>query len=778
MRHIVEREIGGRTLSIETGLIAKQASGAVLVKYAGTAVFGAVTAGPPPAHLDFFPMTVDYREKAYAAGKVPGGFFKREGRPTTKEILTARLVDRPIRPLFPDGFRMDLSINLMAVSADKENDPDMLALVAASAALALSEVPCMGPVGGVRIGGKVESHTQLVDGFEINPTHEQRDEGSFDLVIAGTKDAVTMVEAGADEVDERVLLDAIEEGHRVIRTVCEMIDELVSLAGKPKLVFEPPEPNEELDRKVHDMSYDKVMQAIQTRGKMNRKVAEGAVRDEVLETLCPDTDDEAALAAQPDPKEVKSAFETVKKKAERQLIVGRKIRSDGRQGHDIRDINTDFGLLPAVHGCALFTRGETQALVTVTLGTGRDDQIIDGLQDEQREAFMLHYNFPAYCVGETWPNRGPKRREIGHGNLAQRALRPVLPPSDDFPYTIRIVSEITESNGSSSMASVCGGTLAMMDAGIRIKQPVAGIAMGLIREGDEFVVLSDILGSEDHNGDMDFKVAGTQRGVTALQMDIKIDGVDRGIMEQALTQAKDGRVHILREMLSDLNRPREEMHPSAPKVFRIRINPEKIGIVIGPGGKMIKGIQEETRTTIEIEDDGTVTIWGQDQAGAGAARQKIEMLTEDVQEGRTYDGKVVSVKDFGCFVEVMPGQEGLLHISELSDGFVENVSEHVSRGDEIRVKVIGIDPQGRIRLSHKAVLIDEGAAVADGGGDAPRERSESRGEGREGGGGRPRGGGGGGGGRGGPRRGGPNGGGGGRSGGGGNRGGGGPRRRD
>lgn len=761
MKHVVERMIGGKKLSIETGVIAKQASGAVLVRYEGTAVFAAVTAAPPPPHIDFFPMTVDYREKTYAAGKIPGGFFKREGRPTTKEILTGRLVDRPIRPLFPEGFNMDVAISLMAVSADKKNDPDILAMIAASAALAISEVPFNGPVGGVRVSGVVEGHDRLSQPVTVNPTHEERDAGSFDLVVAGTRDAVTMVECGANEVSEQILLDAIDVAHEQIRVIIEAIDELVASVGKAKFAFDPPERDADLDRRVFDLSYGRLQQAIRTPGKMARKKAESEVKEQVLEVLCPETDDVTARAQQPDPKAVKAAIEIVKGQAERELIARERRRTDGRGFEDIRPITTEFQLLPAVHGSALFTRGETQALVTVTLGTSRDDQRVDGLQDEQREAFMLHYNFPSYCVGEAWPNRGPKRREIGHGNLAQRALRPVLPPADDFPYTIRVVSEITESNGSSSMASVCGGTLAMMDAGIKIKQPVAGIAMGLIKEGDDFVVLSDILGSEDHNGDMDFKVAGTQRGVTALQMDIKIEGVDRKIMEVALEQARTGRLTILRNMLTDLSRPREELHPTAPKVIRIYINPEKIGIVIGPGGKMIKGIQEETGSTIEIEDDGKVTIWGADQAGANAARDKIEMLTEDVREGHIYNGRVVSIKDFGCFVEVLPGQEGLLHISDLSDQFVDKVADHVSVGDRIRVKVAGIDPQGRIRLSRRAVLEEEGGAARrepgearpDGGRerdrDGDRDRRPRSHSGGGGGGGRPRQGGGGGGG---PRR--------------------------
>ncbi len=728
---MVEREIAGRTLSIETGEIAKQAAGSVLVRYGGTVVFAAVTSGEPPAGIDFFPLTVDYREKTYAAGKFPGGFFKREGRPTTKEILTARLIDRPIRPLFPDGFNKEVSISVMTLSADKENDADILAMIATSAAIAISPLPTLDLVGAVRVG--------LVDSeLVLNPSFEERDGSELDLVVAGTQSAINMVEAGAQEVTEGVILDALEEGHKDIREVLDLISELAAKIAPEKFEFEAPEVDEALQKKVHDLGWQPLLDVIHTEGKHERKQAMDAVKEKVLAEFCPQ--DAPEDAESPDPKEVSKYFGDLKKKVERHVIVKDKKRADQRGFADIRDISTQFGLLPHAHGSALFTRGETQSLVVLTLGTRFDEQRVDGLQEESTDKFMLHYNFPAFCVGESWPNRGPKRREIGHGNLAERALRAVLPNHEDFPYTIRIVSEIMESNGSSSMASVCGGTLAMMDAGIRIRRPVAGIAMGLVKEGDDVCVLSDILGSEDANGDMDFKVAGTQRGITALQMDIKIEGIDRETLAGALEQAKEGRLHILRAMLTDLKRPREELSPHAPKVLKIEINPEKIGIVIGPGGKVIKGIQEETGATIEIEDSGQVTIWGSQSASAEAAKAKIEALTEEVVVGSIYEGRVVSLRDFGCFVEVLPGQEGLVHVSEFSDDFVEDISTVASVGDQITVKVIDIDNQGRIRLSRKQVDSD--------GGDGEKVTAESSSRGRDNGRGR-RGGGGGRGGRGG-----------------------------
>ncbi|MCI0650859.1 MAG: polyribonucleotide nucleotidyltransferase [Planctomycetes bacterium] len=707
MKHVVECQIGAHQLILESGQIARQANAAVLVKYAGSAVLCAVTVAEPPPNIDFFPLTVDYREKAYAAGKIPGGFFKREGRPTTKEVLTSRLMDRPLRPLFPEGFLKDVSVQAMVVSADRKNDPDMLAMVAASAALVLSEVPFKGPVGAVRIG-------RAGGEFILNPTAEQRESGDLDLVVAGTATDITMVECSAREVSEEVMLDAIDLASEAVRQVCDAIARLAKLAGKPKMEFVPEAQDKQLAARVRELAYEPLKKALLVEGKLVKKQAMDEVAKSVVATLCPAAAEGGVPApGEPTPAAVKALLDEVKARVERDLIVRERRRADGRDLTSIRPISTELQLLPYAHGSALFTRGETQALVTVTLGTSFDEQRIDGLHDEVKETFMLHYNFPSYSVGETWPNRGPKRREIGHGALAERALRSVLPKHENFPYTLRIVSDITESNGSSSMATVCGGTLALMDAGVQIRQPVAGIAMGLIKEQSEVCILSDILGSEDHHGDMDFKVAGTQRGITALQMDIKIDGVDRKIMKDALEQARQGRIHILREMLTELKEPRPELSKHAPKAIRIQIDPEKIGLVIGPGGKMIKGIQEETGARIEIEDDGSVTIWGNTQESANAAREKIEILTEDVQEGQVYTGRVVSIKDFGAFVEVLPGQEGLVHVSELSNGFVESVADVVRVGDTIEVKVIGIDPQGRIKLSRKAVLESGGLEVLD-----------------------------------------------------------------
>ena len=634
------------------------------------------------------------------------------------------MIDRPVRPLFPDGYKKDLSVVAAVMSADRKTDPDTIAMIAASAALSISEVPFLGPIGAVRVG--------RVDGnFIINPVFEDRGKSDLDLVIAATGEAITMVEASAREVEEQVVIDGLEFAHNVCKEVVEMINDLVRQCGKETVEWEVPEIDEELREKVRSMSFDDVRAALRTEGKHSRKEAVSAICNAVIEELCPP--DQVEEGTCPDPKVVKGFLGEVKKKAERDIIIKDGCRTDGRDYDQIRAISTEVAMLPCAHGSSLFTRGETQALATATLGTGFDEQRIDGLIDEHKEHFMLHYNFPAYCVGESWPNRGPKRREIGHGTLAERALRPILPDRDDFPYTIRIVSDVLESNGSSSMATVCGGTLAMMDAGVKISRPVAGIAMGLVQDGEQSFILSDILGSEDAVGDMDFKVAGTQKGITAIQMDIKIKGMNRNLMAKALEQARTGRLHILRKMLEgDIDRPRSQVSPHAPKVIRIKINPEKIGIVIGPGGKMIKGIQEETGAKIDIEDDGTVTVWGKDLESATAARERIDMLTEEVEIGRTYDGRVVSIKDFGCFVEVLPGQEGLVHVSELAGDFIDDVSSVVSRGDDLRVKVLSIDPQGRMRLSHKAVLVDEGKLQPATGGDDRPPRGSRDGGGRDG----------------------------------------------
>ncbi len=694
-----EMIIGGKTLSIETGRIAKQANGSAVVRYGDTVVFAAATATPLQREFDFFPLTVDYREKTYAAGKFPGGFFKREGRPTNKEILTCRLIDRPLRPLFPDGLGHDVAVSGLVLSADPDSEPDVLAINAAASAVAVSDIPFPELCAAVRVG--------RVDGqFIYFPSHAQLEDSDLDLVVAGTKEAVVMVEAGLQELSEDVVIQAIFEAHKVIRQIIELQEGLVQQVGKKKFTVPEPEDHSELAARVREQYGSRLKEALLVSGKFEKKLAARAITDEALDALSPEFEPPAFPPPEnPKRKVVKGVLEDLKKDLEREYIIETHRRVDGRALSDIRPISIEMSYLPRTHGSAVFTRGETQAMVIVTLGTGRDEQVIDGLLPEWKEHFMLHYNFPAYCVGETWPNRGPKRREIGHGALAWRALMPVVPVQDKFPYTVRVVSEIMESNGSSSMATVCGGTLAMMDAGVKIRRPVAGIAMGMIKQGDEVRILSDILGSEDHNGDMDFKVAGTQNGITALQMDIKVGGISAQILKDALAQAHEGRMHILREMLRAIEKPRDEISPYAPRIIRIKIDPDKIGLIIGPGGKMIKSIQEETKATIEIDDDGTVNIWGVGMDSAEKARERIEALTEEVKPGRVYnDCRVVSVKDFGCFVEVLPGQEGLVHVSELGDGFVNKVSDVVAVGDRIDVKCVGVDNQGRIKLSKKAVL--------------------------------------------------------------------------
>ena len=728
----VEKEIAGRTLTIETGRVARQANGATMVRYGDTQVFTAVTSSSARFGMNFFPLTVDYREKTTAAGKFPGGFIKREGRPTTKEILTCRLIDRPIRPMFPDSYTKnpavaDTSVAAMVLSVDQENDPDVLAGISASAALSVSDLPFLGPLGTVRIG-------LIEEEIIVFPTHEQLKESKLDLVVAGTMDAVTMVECGAKEVSEEKMVEAIAKAHEVIREIVEMQNELAEKVGKPKMELEDLPDNSEQKAELKAKYFEGFREKLLTEGKHARSCAVSEYISACQDEVSPEPEEGAEAAPSlPDRDLVKVLLRDLADESERELILSG-TRTDGRSYTDIRDINAEVGVLPnRVHGSSLFTRGETQSLVSVALGTGKDQQIVDGLGEEYKERFTLHYNFPAFSVGESWPNRGPKRREIGHGMLAQRALANVMPEEEDFPYTVRIISDIMESNGSSSMASVCGGALGLMDAGVKIRQPVAGIAMGLVKDGDKTAILSDILGSEDHNGDMDFKVAGTQFGITALQMDIKITGVSQELLAEALEQARGGRIHILKEMLKALNKPRDDISPFAPRIIQIRIDPEKIGLIIGPGGKMIKSIQEETGTTIEIENDGVVTIWSTDMEGAKGAQEKIEALTEEVQADRIYDGKVVSIKDFGCFVEVLPGQEGLVHVSELADGFVDKVGDLVSIGDIIKVMCLGTDNQGRIKLSKKAAEGD-GDGGGDGGGDSkPRERSREGGGDRRGG---------------------------------------------
>ncbi|NUO08164.1 MAG: polyribonucleotide nucleotidyltransferase [Candidatus Brocadia sp.] len=692
----VERLIGKKILSIETGKIAKQADGAALVRYGDTMVLAAAVSAPEEnEEADFFPLTVDYREKTYAAGKFPGGFFKREGRPTFKEILTMRLIDRPIRPLFPETYLREVQIMSMVLSADKENDPDILAMIGSSAALSVSGIPFCGPTGSVRVG-------QINGEFVINPTHAELATSSMDLVVSGTEDAVTMVEASSKEVPEDQMVDAIMFGHTFIKEIVQLQRELLVKCGKEKQHVPPLKLDMALLKKIKEKYYSEILEKNQTPGKEARKQALHVILDQIINEYC--TDKEGAPAK----KAIKAIFERIETIIVRDQIVQEGKRPDGRGLKDIRPITCEVGILPRTHGSALFTRGETQAIVVTTLGTTMDEQRVDTLEEEYSKKFMLDYNFPPYCVGEIKPLRGPGRREIGHGALAERALEAVLPPLNSFPYTIRVVSDITESNGSSSMATVCGGSLSMMDAGIPINAPVAGIAMGLVKEGEHVCILSDILGTEDHLGDMDFKVAGTSQGVTALQMDIKISGITEKIMRDALTQAKEGRLHILNELARVIEKPRVEISVYAPKVVHIKINPEKIGMVIGPGGKNIKKIQEETGAKIEIEDDGTVIISSILTESSQKAKTWIERMTEEVQVGKTYMGKVLSLKEYGAFVEIIPGHDGLVHISELSDGYVGKVEDVVQVGQEIMIKVIGIDDQKRVKLSRKAALKEKG----------------------------------------------------------------------
>jgi polyribonucleotide nucleotidyltransferase len=692
----VEKLIGKKILSIETGKIAKQADGAALVRYGDTMVLAtAVSAPEEREEADFFPLTVDYREKTYAAGKFPGGFFKREGRPTLKEILTMRLIDRPVRPLFPETYLREVQIMSMVLSADKENDPDILAMVGASAALSVSSIPFGGPTGSVRVG-------QINGEFVVNPTHTELAMSSMDLVVSGTEEAVTMVEASGKEVPEEQMVDAIMFGHAFIKEIVLLQKELLAKCGKEKQHVPPAKLDMALLDEIKGKYYSEILEKNQTPGKDARKRALNEILNQIINEYCIDKD------GVPAKKTIKTIFERIETIAVRDQIVQEGKRPDGRGLEDIRPITCEVGILPRTHGSALFTRGETQAIVVTTLGTTMDEQRVDTLEEEYSKKFMLDYNFPPYCVGEVKPLRGPGRREIGHGALAERALEAVLPPLKSFPYTIRVVSDITESNGSSSMASVCGGTLSMMDAGVPVAGAVAGIAMGLVKEGKDVCILSDILGTEDHLGDMDFKVAGTSKGVTALQMDIKIAGITEKIMRDALKQAKEGRLHILQELVKVIDKPRMEISIYAPKVVHIKINPEKIGMVIGPGGKNIKKIQEETGAKIEIEDDGTVIISSILSEASQKAKTWIERMTEEIQIGKTYAGKVLSLKEYGAFVEIIPGHDGLVHISELSDGYIEKVEDVVKVGQEIMIKVIGIDDQKRVKLSRKAAIKEKG----------------------------------------------------------------------
>ncbi len=693
MAHSTTIEIDGRTLTLETGRVARQADGAVVVRYGGTVVLATVVATRTPLEgVDFFPLTVDYRERAYAGGRIPGGFFKREGRPVEKEILTSRLIDRPLRPLFPKAFKHEVQILDLVISGDQENDPDVLAVVGSSAALAISGIPFNGPVGAVRVG--------LVDGRLVaNPTEAQRAVSSLDLVIAGTEEAVLMVEAGAKEVPEEMILRAIAFGHEQCRALAKLQKDLKATAGKPAwpLASRAGE-DPALEARVRERSAAKIAHALSVHEKQARAQAMNQIFEEVFQALGSDP----AVKGQ-----AREAFEKVERAEVRRMVLDKGVRVDGRSATETRSITSEVGYLPRGHGSALFTRGETQALVAVTLGTREDEQKIEDLTGESFRHFMFHYNFPSFSVGEVRRFGGPGRREIGHGALAERAVEAVLPAKEAFPYTIRVVSDILESNGSSSMATVCGASLALMDAGVPLKGPVAGIAMGLIKEGERVAILTDIIGTEDHYGDMDFKVAGTEAGVTALQMDIKIAGVSTDIMGKALAQAREARLHVLQKMRQTIEKPRPELSPYAPRFVTIRIRPEKIREVIGPGGKVIRGIQEQTGVKIDVEDDGRVTVFSADNNAVQKAVAIIQDIVREVELDRIYVGKVKKIVEFGAFVEVIPGTEGLLHISQIAETRIKAVTDVLAEGDEVLVKVIEVDPNGKIRLSRKMALREQ-----------------------------------------------------------------------
>jgi polyribonucleotide nucleotidyltransferase len=691
---------GRHQVTLETGEIARQATGAVMVSMEDTVVLVTVVAAKnAKPGQDFFPLTVDYQERTYAAGKIPGGFFRREGRPSEKEILTSRLIDRPIRPLFPEGFYNEIQIVATVMSSNNEVDSDIPAMIGASAALALSGVPFQGPIGAARVG-------YANGNYILNPTQTELKTSQLDLVVAGTQQAVLMVESEAQQLPEDVMLGAVVFGHEQMQAVITAINELVDEAGVYDFQWTPPAQDDALIARLVQMADADLQQAYKIREKQARTQRVNEIRAKVVSELLP-------ADASPDLiNTVKNEFGNLEAKIVRGQILGGEPRIDGRDTRTVRPITIRTGVLPRTHGSALFTRGETQAIVVATLGTSRDEQIIDALQGEYRDRFMLHYNFPPYSTGETGRVGSPKRREIGHGRLAKRALVAVLPTAEEFAYSIRVVSEITESNGSSSMASVCGGCLSLMDAGVPLKAQVAGIAMGLIKEGNRFAVLSDILGDEDHLGDMDFKVAGTETGVTALQMDIKINGITKEIMHAALVQAREGRLHILEKMRGAIDAPRTELSAWAPRMITMKIKPEKIRDVIGKGGAVIRAITEETGTTIDIQDDGMVTIACVSSEGGEKARQRIEELTADVEVGKVYDGTVLKLLDFGAIVSVLPGRDGLLHISQIANERVNSVGDHLKEGQAVRVKVIEADEKGRLRLSMKAVLAESAAAPA------------------------------------------------------------------
>ncbi len=691
----------GRPLTIETGQLAKQANGAVLVRYGDTSVLSTATASKNPKALDFFPLTVNYEERLYAVGKIPGGFIKREGRPSEKAVLTSRLIDRPIRPLFADGFRNDVQVISLVMSVDQNCSSEMAAMLGSSLALSISDIPFEGPIAGVQIG-------RINDEFIVNPTPEQLEASELDLVVAGTKDAINMVEAGAKEVAEDIILEAIMFGHEQIIKLIEFQEKIIAEVGKEKMEIKLFELDETLLSEVKGKCESDLISAIQTEEKHAREEAITAVKNEVMEHYTSEEADEDTL------KQVKNILDHLVKEEVRRLITDEKVRPDGRGLDEIRPLSSEVGILPRTHGSGLFTRGQTQALSVCTLGALGEVQIIDGLGLEESKRFMHHYNFPNFSVGETGPIRGPGRREIGHGALGERALEPIIPDEKEFPYTIRLVAEVLESNGSSSQASICASTMAMMDAGIPIKAPVAGIAMGLVKKGDNYSVLSDIQGMEDHLGDMDFKVAGTEKGITALQMDIKIEGLSRQILEESLTQAKIGRMKILEHMIATISTPREELSEFAPKIIMIRINPDKIRDVIGPGGKVINKIIEETNVKIDTEQDGTIYISSPNSEMNEKAKTMIENIVREAKVGEYYLGKVKRIEKFGAFLEIFQGKDGLLHISEIQEERTKAVEDVLKMGDELLVKVIEIDNQGRVNLSRKVVLKEEKEAAEKG----------------------------------------------------------------
>ncbi|UCE05986.1 MAG: polyribonucleotide nucleotidyltransferase [bacterium] len=685
-----EMTLGGRQLSIETGRLAKQANGAAVVQFEHTVVLATVVASKKPLEdIDFFPLSVEYREKAYAAGKIPGGYIKREGRPSDNEILSSRIIDRPIRPLFPDNFRNEIQIIIMVLSADRENDPDVLGLIGASAALSISDIPFMGPVGAVRIG-------RIQGEFAVNPTYDELEESDIDLVIAGTEDSIVMVEGESREISEEDMLAALEFGHKQIKETVALQKELMAECSKPKMEIVVEDPNENLIKEIHQIAEPRMHEIIYIQDKSERSIALSELIEE-LQTSLEEQFPESTLV-------IKEEVEKIQKNLVRSMIMEDNKRLDGRKPEEIRPITCEIGLLPRTHGSALFTRGQTQALAVTTLGTKMDEQKMDALEGEFYKSYMLHYNFPPFSVGEVRPIRGPGRREIGHGNLAERAIKNIIPSDTIFPYTIRIVSDILESNGSSSMATVCAGSLSLMDAGVPIKEAVAGIAMGLVKEGDRYVVLSDILGDEDYLGDMDFKVAGTNSGINAFQMDIKVKGISLDILREALDQAKHGRLHILNAMNQTIEKPRAELSNYAPRILTFKVDNEFIGLIIGPGGKTIRDIIEKTEVAIDISDEGIVTIASVDPENGLRAKAMIDNLIRQPEVGMVYTGKVKKITNYGAFVEILPGKEGLLHISQIEHRRIDRVEDVLKIGDEVQVKILKIDEQGKIDLSRKALL--------------------------------------------------------------------------